>query len=196
MSTTTPKEFPRLETDRLVLREMTPTDKEDIFCNFTDENVTKYFFTKPFTSIEQAEKLINEIKDLFEQEKGVQWGITLKEDNTVIGTCGYESWTHKNFRGEIGYDLRQSHWGKGIMSEALKAVIQYGFEEMDLNRIEATTRSDNPRSITMLSRLGFQKEGVIREAVYWEGEFYDQLLFSLLRREWTTNLKCCARIRL
>lgn len=191
MTTVTTKEFPRLETERLILREMTLDDKEDIFKNFSDEKVTKYFFMKPFTTAEESQKIIKRAKDLFEKENGIQWGIVLKDGNTLIGTCGYETWIKENFRGELGYDLRQSYWGKGIMSEALRAVIQYGFETLELNRIEVTTRSDNKRSINMLYRLGFKKEGVIREAVYWEGTFYDQLLFSLLKKEWITNQIMC-----
>ncbi len=187
MTTSTTKEFPRLETERLILREMTLSDKEDIFRNFSDENVTTYFYMNPFTAVEESENIIKRARDLFEQENGIQWGIVLKDGKTLIGTCGYETWIKENFRGELGYDLRRSYWGKGIMSEALRAVIQFGFEKMELNRIEVTTRSDNMRSINMLCRLGFQKEGVIREAVYWKGKFYDQVLFSLLKKEWTTN---------
>lgn len=178
--------FPQLETDRLILREMTSNDKEDIFKNFSDKTVTMYFSMKPFTSIQESEKIIKRAKDLFEQEKGIQWGIVTKECHTLIGTCGYETWIKETFRGEIGYDLRRSFWGKGFMSEALKAVITYGFEKMGLNRIEATTRADNTRSVALLHQLGFQKEGILRETVYWEGTFYDQILFSLLKREWIT----------
>lgn len=184
MSTIAAKEFPQLETKRLILREMTFDDEEDIFESFSDENVTKYFSMKPFASVEESEKIIKRAKNLFEEENGIQWGIVLKESNILVGTCGYEAWVKSSYRGEIGYDLRLSHWGRGIMSEALRAVIQYGFEEMELNRIEATTRADNTRSVNMLSRLGFQKEGLLRETVYWEGTFYDQILFSLLKREW------------
>ncbi len=181
---TTPLAFPHLETERLILREMTSNDKEDIFQSFSDENVTKYFSMNPFTSAEESEKIIKRAQDLFEQGKGIQWGIVTKEGSNLIGTCGFETWKKESFRGEIGYDLRQSHWGKGFMSEALHAVIQYGFDHKGLHRIEATTRSDNKRSINMLYRLGFKLEGILRERVYWEGTFYDQILCSLLKKEW------------
>lgn len=181
---TTPPAFPRLETERLILREMKSNDKEDIFQSFSDENVTKYFSMNPFTSVKDSEKIIKRAQDLFEQGKGIQWGIVTKEGSNLIGTCGFETWRKESFRGEIGYDLRQSHWGKGFMSEALQAIIQYGFEHMGLNRIEATTRSDNTRSINMLYRLGFKMEGILRERVYWEGTFYDQVFVSLLKKEW------------
>lgn len=178
------KAVPQLETDRLILREMTYDDKEALFLNFSDEEVTKYFSMNPFTSVEDAEKIVERAQTLFEQEKGIQWGIVIKEDDTLVGTCGYETWIKQSFRGELGYDLRQSYWGKGIMSEALQAVITYGFEPMGLNRIEVTTRSDNTRSIKMLCLLGFQKEGTFREFVYWDGEFHDELFFALLKKEW------------
>jgi ribosomal-protein-alanine N-acetyltransferase len=183
------KAVPQLETDRLILREMTHDDKDALFLSFSDKDVTKYFSMNPFTSVEEAGKIVERAQTLFEQEKGIQWGIVMKGDTTLVGTCGYESWIKQSFRGELGYDLRQSHWGKGIMSEALQAVIAYGFKPMGLNRIEVTTRSDNMRSIKMLCRLGFCKEGRFREYTYWDGEFHDELFFSLLKKEWITQVR-------
>jgi len=151
---TTPPAFPRLETERLILREMKSNDKEDIFQSFSDENVTKYFSMNPFTSVKDSEKIIKRAQDLFEQGKGIQWGIVTKEGSNLIGTCGFETWRKESF------------------------------EHMGLNRIEATTRSDNTRSINMLYRLGFKMEGILRERVYWEGTFYDQVFVSLLKKEW------------
>jgi ribosomal-protein-alanine N-acetyltransferase len=87
-------------------------------------------------------------------------------------------------RAEIGYDLWPDYWGQGLMPEAIGELIRFGFEEMDLNRIEATTHTENLRSQRVLTRLGFQKEGLLRDFYFRDNIYNDQVLFSLLRREW------------
>ncbi len=150
------EKFPILKTDRLLLRQLCLDDKQVILRNFSDEAVTRWFFEKPFTELEQAEDLIGEFNRHFVDEKGITWAITFKSDNDVIGTCGLDPY-QKGKRGEIGFDLAQAHWGKGIMSEALNAVIDYGFKELLLEGIDADTYCENARSIVLMERLGFTK---------------------------------------
>lgn len=115
---------------------------------------------------------------------GIRWGITRTEDDAVIGTGGFNRWTLPDRYAAIGYDLAQSAWGHGIMTEAVGAMVYFGFERLDLNRIEAETMLDNGASIRVLEKLGFQHEGIVRQKYFWKGQFHTMRLFSLLRREY------------
>lgn len=143
-----------METERFVLRQMTLEDAPTVFEIFSDGDVTKDMGEDPFTSIQQAEGLITFMNNLFHQNKAFRWGIILKENNTLVGTCGYNGWeTHRGSRGEIGYDLGKKYWRQGYMTEVLKSVIAFGFETMEFNRIEAFTNLDAEPSMLLLKSL-------------------------------------------
>lgn len=178
-------EFPVLETPRLRLREITPADAQAIFAIRGDYEVTKYNGGANYVRLDQAAALIRGIADDYRDQRSIRWGITLRhEDNRVIGMCGYNYWIRQDFRASIGYDLARVYWGKGIMPEAIRAMLEFGFESMGLNRVEADASVDNARSVRVLEKLGFQREGVQREQFYEEGEFGDLVLFALLRRDY------------
>lgn len=99
-----------------------------------------------------------------------------------MGTSGFHKWNKRNFRAEIGYDLSPSFWRQGYMSEALRSIISYGFEEMKLNRVDALVYIQNDRSIHLLQNLGFNKEGILRDYFYLDGKFYDHYLFAILKK--------------
>jgi ribosomal-protein-alanine N-acetyltransferase len=178
------KTFPTLETSRLILRELLETDTDAVFIIRGDIEVTRHNIGAPYTDVEQARELIRNIKwnypDLYE----LRWGIALKDDPAwVIGMCGYNYWIRKDERASIGYDLAQSHWGRGIMTEALRAIIRFGFDHMKLHRVEADVSADNPASMRVLEKLGFKFEGRLREQ-YWDwGDYHDLLLYALLQPE-------------
>lgn len=161
-----PKTFPRLETDRLILREVTQDDRYGIFRNFSDKDVAKWFFEEPYSEIEQADEIIQAFINEFEQGKGLTWAITLKGSNEFVGTCGYGE-IEIDTCGEIGFDLAKEHWGKGLMSEALNAIIDYGFDMFGLGKVEAHTYSTNSRAIRLLRNLGFQLEDVGDDSHYF-----------------------------
>ena len=120
----------------------------------------------------------------FEENKGIRWGIINKADNKLIGTLGIYDWDKTARRAEIGYDLEPAYWQQGLMTEALCVVLKYGFEKMKLNRIQALIDSKNARSMKLVRRLGFRKEGVLRQRSYFKGKFLDDVMFSLLKTEW------------
>ena len=176
--------FPDLKTERLFLRQLAPTDTEFIYYHFSDPTVSQFLMDEPPLS-NRAQAL--EIIEFYQDPEGKtynRWGIVRKQDNQLIGTCGYHKWDQRYFRAEIGYDLSPTHWGQGYMTEALDAVIQNGFGRMGLNRIDAVVYTANVRSLKLLQKLGFQKEGVLRDYFYLDGQFYDHCLLALLRREW------------
>ena len=176
--------FPALQTDRLVLRSLTMEDADFIFHHFRDPSVTQYLMDEPpVADYAEAQAIIS---FYLEPEGKTQnrWGIVRREDNRLIGTCGYHKWMKANFRAEIGYDLSPDCWGQGYMAEALHAMIRNGFERMELNRVEALVYVGNSRSLQLLRKLGFKQEGLLRDYFCLDGKFYDHYLFALLRREW------------
>lgn len=114
----------------------------------------------------------------------MRWGVSLSGSSKLIGTGGFSELDSQNQSGEIGCDLVKAYWGKGIMTEALKAVVKFGFESMKLHRIETWIMVENSASIHMIEKLGFQKEGFLRERQYWMGKYNDVEMFGLLRRDW------------
>ena len=177
------KEFPQIETNNLVLREMELSDAEAIFKIYADNDVTKYIDLETATDLAQAKFLVNRRVELFRSGQRIRWGIARKDDNIIIGSCGFTQWNKNSHRAEIGYELAKKHWRKGIMTEALETVIYFGFQRMELNRIEALVMLENIASMTLLEKLGFQEEGIFREYGYWKGKFHDLKMFSILKRD-------------
>ena len=183
-TTNDPIYFPTLHTERLVLRQLTNEDIDFVFQHFSDPSVTQYLMDEPpVANVAQAQEII----DFYLEPEGKthnRWGIVRKADDRLIGTCGYHKWAKAYFRAEIGYDLSPDCWGQGYMTEALRTVIQHGFERMGLNRMDALVYVNNHRSILLLQKLGFKQEGVLRDYFCLDGIFYDHYLFAILRREW------------
>jgi ribosomal-protein-alanine N-acetyltransferase len=179
------KQFPVLKTERLVLREIILKDATAIFKIFADPHVTRYYDVETFTEPQQAREYIQRVRERWEQEQAIRWGITNQQSERVMGTCGFNGWNFYNRSASLGYDLATEYWGRGIMTEALHAVIYYGFEVMELNRIQALAFPANTASIRVLEKLGFQSEGLLRECTFWHNKFQDLRCFSLLRRDWS-----------
>ncbi len=178
--------MPRLETDRLVLRRIrSEADLSTLYDLFADPEVARYTDTGPFESLAEAEEVMEWIDGIFANHLGMRWALALKTDeDEMIGTAGYNQWHRWNHSAEIGYDLMRDVWGRGLMVEALRAVLGFGFREMALNRVEADVTVGNEASVRVLERLGFHQEGLSRQRGYWKGGYHDLLLFGLLRNEW------------
>lgn len=161
-----PKLFPRIETERIILMELTSDDAEAIFRNFSDPEISQKFLEQPLTDIGQARQFVEQFDAEFKQGKGFTWAIVFKENNACIGTCGY-GFVEIGNRGEIGFDLAKEYWGKGIMSESLKAIIDYGFSALQLLKIEAHTFSENDHAIHLLENLGFQLDHISEDSHYY-----------------------------
>ncbi len=175
--TTFPKQFPRLETERLILRALMPDDAQAVLCNFSDPDVVEHLM-EPFTTMKQAESIVGEFIAAYEKRKGLFWAVILKQDDAFLGTCSFES-VELDKLGEVGFDLAPPYWGKGLMSEALRAVMGYGFERLGLNETEAFTSIHNDRAIRLLKRLNFQVSGTQEESYR----------FFLLKQDWDGTLQ-------
>ncbi|HJQ98867.1 MAG TPA: GNAT family N-acetyltransferase [Candidatus Polarisedimenticolaceae bacterium] len=173
-------EFPRLETARLVLRALSEPDAPALFEVFSDPQVMLYWSRPPMASVEEAVALVRDIEVGFRTRTLLQWGITLKGANAVIGTCTLYRWDHAHRRAELGYVLRRDHWGRGLATEAVSAVLDFAFGEMGLHRVGADTDPRNSASARLLERLGFQREGLQRETYFHLGEWADSELWGLV----------------
>lgn len=179
-------EFPYLETERLTMRRMTLDDAEYYFRHFSEPSIAEM---QAFEPPENMEAAIAELKeycvDIFTNDLGTRWGIALKGNPNLIGTCGFYKWAKEARHAEIGYELDPEYRGKGIMTEALAAAVDYMFTSVELNRVYALTDTGNTASIRLLLKLGFTQEGVLRDHTYFRGRFMDDAVLSLLKREWT-----------
>ena len=180
------RRFPELVTERLVLRQTTLKDATWYFRHFnTREIVEGQDHPGPRNLKAARAELKLYFLDNFRRRNGIRWGITVKGEDKLIGSAGFYKWIQpERYQAEMGYDLNPSFWGKGIMTEALSAIIQYGFDQMGLHRIEVLISHHNKRSQTLIRKLGFKREGVLRDHYFVEGRFSDDVIFSLLKEEW------------
>jgi ribosomal-protein-alanine N-acetyltransferase len=181
------KIFPVLVTERLILRDLRPSDAADVLV-FRGDPIVQKFDDPVIHTEEEALAFIDELHAEFNNQDGISWAVALKEQDIVIGAFGLHHWDQYHRRAEAGYGLARAYWGQGIGFEALQAIVQFGFEHMNLHRIYAGTIADNHESVRLLERLGFQREGTQREHA-WEddGTFHDSAIYGLLAREFTAH---------
>jgi ribosomal-protein-alanine N-acetyltransferase len=178
------KKLPTLTADRVCLRWMSKSDIDSLYTIFSDPEVMKYWSSPPITDRNAAAQILKRVHEGFQRQTELKWGIAQQTDDTIIGTVTIYNLSFDNGRAELGYALGRAHWGKGYMQEALQAVLQFAFGELDLHRLEADVDPRNGASIRSLERLGFQREGYLRERWQVDGEIQDALFFGLLRPEW------------
>ena len=174
---------PVLKTGRLVLRKISVEDAEDIFILRTNEEAMKYINKPKLNTIEDAIELI----DKMNEPVRINWGITLKNDSKIIGTIGYHRIEKDHYRAEIGYMLDPAYWNTGLMSEAIEKVINFGFNEMNLHSIEANINPGNMVSRKILQKFNFVKEAYFKENFFFEGNFLDSEVYSLLKGQEPAN---------
>jgi ribosomal-protein-alanine N-acetyltransferase len=172
--------FPALQTERLSLREISSEDAGEIFFLRSDKRVMKYIDRDPAQSIEDALNWIRIIVDLLQKAEAVTWAICLKTENKMIGTITLWNIQKDHHRAEVGYALHPDWQGRGIMQEALKEVLNFGFRKMKLHSVEANVNPQNKASIKLLERNRFIREAYFRENYYYNGEFLDSAIYSLL----------------
>lgn len=174
--------FPIIETERLILRKLETKDINDLFEILSSERVTKYYGKYPMENLSEAEDLILKFHKAFEDQKSIRWGIELKETNRIIGTCGFHCWNKNHFRAEVGYELGEAFWNKGYATEAIFAILKYGFEFMELERIEAIVYPENKYSEKLLLNLGFEHEGLLKKYANFRDKQQDLNIFAIFRK--------------
>ncbi|MEO1646750.1 MAG: GNAT family protein [Chloroflexota bacterium] len=177
---------PTLKTERLILRRIVDTDElvwSDILAN---PDVRRYLSDfNPNTPEEHAAEM-REIMTWSDTQilakTGVRWAITFPPDNTMIGSCGFHAYNSENNHVEIGYELHPDYWRKGIMREAITAVINFCFDDLQVHRVEADVTVGNVASKALLESLGFTHEGTWRERVASPtGDYASLWFFGLLK---------------
>ena len=176
--------FPELDTRRLILRQITQEDDKSLLEVLSDEAVCEYLTHNAVDDIENIKRLIAGMRRFFDEKQRIRWGIAQKQDNSIIGHCGFFDIDKYNCCAEISYCLKSGLWGQGIMTEALDAMLKFGFEDYGLNRIAARVMKGNDASIGVLRKLGFVQEGLLRESLYKNGRYHDLLVFSVLKSEY------------
>ncbi len=182
--------FPTLQTERLLLRELTPADAPALFAIHGNAEAMRWFGSDPLQSLAQAEQLVETFAGWRRQPNpGTRWGLARREDGALVGSCGLFNWNRAWRRCVLGYELAPAAQGQGLMAEALRAVLDWGFaaEGMDLNRVEALIHPRNTPSLSLVGRLGFAREGLLREVAFWGGRHEDLELHALLAREWAAG---------
>ena len=173
--------MPDIETDRLLMRRMTMKDAPDIFEYSRDPEVARHVLWSAQKQLSEAKEYVRFMLRRYRDDLPSSWGIIDKASGKLIGTIGYMDHSEDNASVEIGYSLAKRMWGKGLMTEALRAVIDYTFEEMEINRIEAQHEIENPSSGRVMEKCGMMQEGVLRQRLYNKGRFVDVALYSILR---------------
>jgi ribosomal-protein-alanine N-acetyltransferase len=172
--------FPILTTDRLLLRRLTVADAPEIFTMRSDEHVMNLIGRPRAQSIDDAIQLIQRIDEGINTQNGINWAITLRDSNTFVGIISIWRLIKEHFRGEVGYMLHPQHYGRGITTEALTAVVHYGFHTMNLHSLEGGVNPANQQSIRVLEKCGFVREAWFKEDMYFNGQFRDSAVYSLL----------------
>jgi ribosomal-protein-alanine N-acetyltransferase len=140
-----------------------------------------FYDRPPLESERQAQEMIERFANRFRDRQAIRWGITMGAEEPVIGTCGL--YIQSEWRARLGYDLARPYWRRGIMTRVLRLVIRFAFETVGLNRLEALVIPGNVASERLLARIGFTREGLLREYMYFKGAHQDLYCYSLLRSE-------------
>lgn len=173
--------FPTIETERSLLRRITTEDSEDFFYLRTNEEAMKYIDRPRPKSIKESNDLIVKMDDGIQQNTAIGWGISLKDKPGLIGTISYHNIYTEHYRAEIGYMLSPAYWGTGIMSEAIKVVLDFGFNQMGLHSIEANVNPLNNVSKYLLKKFSFNQEAYFKQNYYFDGKFLDSEIYSLVK---------------
>lgn len=169
-----------LTTERLRLRPLSYDDAEMLFSIFSDQEVMRYFNTPPWATLDEAQDIIKSSLGKMEREESITLGVVLKETNELIGKCMLFNHEPESKRAELGFGIARQHWGNGYIPEACETLLQYGFDSLGLRRVEAEIDPENIASAKTLDRLGFIKEGWLRQRWEVNGVVSDSVLYGLL----------------
>ncbi|GAA4390750.1 GNAT family protein [Hymenobacter koreensis] len=170
--------FPSLHTPRLTLRQLQPSDAEAILFSRSNEDMMRYIPREKDHSLDQAHRHLALLSDLQARNEGITWGLSQPPSVELLGTICLWNLQPAHHRAEIGYGLHPDHWGQGLMSEAVAAVLRFGFEDLQLHTIEAKLDPANTASIKLLERHGFVREGYFREDYRFQDRFLDTAVYT------------------
>ena len=180
--------FPVLTTDRLLLRRITEADVQEFYWLRNSEEVMKYIQLPKLESVEKAKERIKTLNEGTLKNEIINWAITLKGEQNLIGWILYKNIDLINHRAEVGYLLHPDYWRKGIVQEAITCVLDFGFTTLNFHSIEALVNPENEASIALLEKFGFILEGHFKENFYFDGQFLDTAVYSLLKSNYQQTI--------
>jgi len=175
---------PTLSTDRLVLRPFAESDGEDIYVLHTDARVLRYWDSPPWADRSRIERFFATTRRMEEEGTGVRLAIDRAEDGVFLGWCTLTNWNPDYRSASLGYCFGEAAWGRGYATEAVRALLGWAYDALDLNRVQAEADTRNIASARVLEKLGFVREGTLREDCVVDGDVSDSWVYGLLRREW------------
>ena len=181
--------LPVLETPRLQLRMMRMSDAQDVYNFSCDPIVAKHVLWDAHRSVADSRFYLRSMIRQYRAGLPGSWGIIQKETGRIVGTIGFMWYNEENLSAEVGYSLAHWLWNRGLMTEALQAVIDAGFRYLPLNRIEAMHDTANPASGRVMIKCGMQHEGTMRSRVFNKGKFIDVDMYAILRSDWEKTAK-------
>jgi len=180
--------FPILTTEKYILRKAVEGDVDEVFAFRSDPDVMKYIPRPLAQSKEDALGVIKMMEDVLTKKEGINWAITSKENDKMMGVIGLYRIAAQNFRCELGYMILPKYHNQGIISSLIPIVLDFAFNSLQFNSIEAVIDPRNKASEVVLQKNRFQKEAHIKENLYWNGEFVDTVIYSILRRDFNAGL--------
>ncbi len=181
--------MPELDTARLRLRRLTMHDAHDIYRYSRDAEVARHVLWEAHRSIGDSRAYLRYMLRRYRNHEPASWGIEYRQTGEIIGTIGFMWIQADNAAAEVGYSLSRDYWNRGIMTEALKAVIAHGFGSMNLNRIEAQHETTNPASGAVMRKCGMLREGLLRSRLFNKGKYVDVELYAILRRDYNASVR-------
>ena len=175
---------PTLPTSRLRLRPFTEADAGALFALHGNAHVLRYWDSPPWSEPARAERFITACREMAVEGTGARLAVDRLSDGAFIGWCSLTRWNPDYRSASMGYVLDEAAWGNGYATEAARAVLQWAFDALDLNRVQAETDTRNAASARVLEKLGFVREGTMREDCVVNGEVSDSWVFGLIRRDW------------
>lgn len=175
---------PTLHTARLRLRPFTPADASALYALHSDAHVLRYWDSPPWSEPARAEAFLTVCRQMEEEGSGARLAIDRVSDQSFLGWCTLSRWNPDFRSAGLGYILGQAAWGQGYTTEAARALLQWAFGTLDLNRVQAEVDTRNAASARVLEKLGFLREGTLREDCVVNGDVSDSWVYGLLRREW------------
>lgn len=172
--------FPMITTERLVLRELLASDAAAVLAMRSDPEVMRHVNRPLAQSLDDASAVIELINTRGAAGESVQWAMTLRDNDRFVGIIGYWRFAKENHAAELGYMLGRDLWGAGYASEAIAAVLDFGFQVLGLHKVLAITRPENVASICALKKNGFFQEGHLKDDIFWNGSFLDSVYFGRL----------------
>ncbi len=179
-----PRHPPTIDLDGARLRPLRADDAAALQAYLQDPAVTE-LTSYPVISAPMVEAMIERSRSRWAAGELSRWGVALQDDDQLVGTCGFNDWSRAHRWAELAFDLAQAHWGKGLMRQAVAAVLQWAYEQDRVNRVHAFVRVDNRRSERLLERSGFVREGRLRSYRVCRGQPHDFHVYGLLRSDWT-----------